>query len=249
MVQSKARTSFAGLRECLNFLSHERGAPHQATRVFDTTRSLDDANAIYQNYCTRNGWTISATTSSDNFRAFVASKDGAQLQISIDQDTNTQQKSISLTFASQGFFCSLGDLPPGAGARIQTVGGAARNIASAYSSVPDVSLSNNLVVIDPPLSPASTPTATPTPPVSNVQFDNVDYRVPEGAGYVTVGVRRTGDTSRAVSVDYSTSDFSAQQRSDYTFASGRVKFGPGETLKTFQVLIVDGVHPFRETKS
>src|SRR5207253_39529 len=29
MVQAKARTSFDGPRECLNFLSHKRGAPHK----------------------------------------------------------------------------------------------------------------------------------------------------------------------------------------------------------------------------
>jgi hypothetical protein len=40
-------------------------------------------------------------------------------------------------------------------------------------------------------------------------------------------------------VDFSTSDGTALQSSDYILATGRLTFAPGETSKTFQVLIID----------
>ena len=54
---------------------------------------------------------------------------------------------------------------------------------------------------------------------------------------VTINVIRIGDTSSAVAVDYSTADVTATERKDYITALGRMQFAPGETSKTFVVLI------------
>ena len=40
-----------------------------------------------------------------------------------------------------------------------------------------------------------------------------------------------------MSVDYSTTDFSATQKGDYEFAAGTLTFGPGEVSKTIPILI------------
>jgi len=84
---------------------------------------------------------------------------------------------------------------------------------------------------------------TPTGlPVSFVQFSSSFYGVGEGDGSVTLTVSRTGDMSAPVTVRYSTADGSANQKSDYIMAAGTLAFGPGETSKTFRVLIIDDAH-------
>jgi hypothetical protein len=70
-----------------------------------------------------------------------------------------------------------------------------------------------------------------------VQFGSSNYTVQEDCTTVTINVVRSGDTSGAAAVDYSTSDASASERSDYITALGTLQFAPGETSKSFVVLI------------
>jgi hypothetical protein len=55
-------------------------------------------------------------------------------------------------------------------------------------------------------------------------------------------VTRTGNTGGLASVEFSTADGSAQQRSDYTISAGTVTFAAGETSKTISVLISDDLY-------
>jgi uncharacterized repeat protein (TIGR01451 family) len=77
---------------------------------------------------------------------------------------------------------------------------------------------------------------------SSVQFGSASYFVTEGAGHATITVTRVGDTSAAASVDYATSDGTATNRTDYTTASNRLTFAPGEASKSFSVLLTDDVY-------
>ncbi|KAK2824546.1 hypothetical protein Q5P01_021721 [Channa striata] len=52
-------------------------------------------------------------------------------------------------------------------------------------------------------------------------------------------VRRGGDVSKTVSVEYRTEDGTANAGSDYEFTEGVVMFKPGETLKEIRVGIID----------
>src|SRR5256885_12124567 len=85
-----------------------------------------------------------------------------------------------------------------------------------------------------------------------IKFSSANYSVAEGAGFKTITVERTGDTSQPVTVDYASSDHSnpadfipctaagvgfASSRCDFTTAVGRLRFAAGETSKTFNVLI------------
>lgn len=70
-----------------------------------------------------------------------------------------------------------------------------------------------------------------------VQFGSSSYSAGLSTNSVTVTVTRTGDPS-AFSVDYSTSDDTASERSDYSRASGTLNFASGEMQKSFTVLIV-----------
>jgi hypothetical protein len=85
-----------------------------------------------------------------------------------------------------------------------------------------------------------------------IEFDQSSYTVAEG-GSLTVTVKRSLQTNLAVDVDYSTDDGSipsvvvpcsattgsALDRCDYTKALGTIHFAPGETERTFKVLIND----------
>ncbi|HEX8291381.1 MAG TPA: TIGR03118 family protein, partial [Pyrinomonadaceae bacterium] len=93
-------------------------------------------------------------------------------------------------------------------------------------------------------------TATAT---SLVQFATDNFGVDEAGGFVDFTVVRTGDTSGAATVNYNTFDYSpvaqpspqpsptphASQKSDYEIALGTLRFEPGETSKTFRVLLVN----------
>jgi hypothetical protein len=74
---------------------------------------------------------------------------------------------------------------------------------------------------------------------SAVQFGADAYTAAEGENTVSVNVVRTGDTSGAVAVSYSTADDTAGSRTDYTAAVGTLRFAPGETSKSFTVLLTN----------
>jgi len=86
-------------------------------------------------------------------------------------------------------------------------------------------------------SPTPTPTPTPTPPANTAQFSSSSYSVQEDCTTVTITVTRSGDTSGAASVDYNTSDGTATERNDYITALGKLQFNPGDTSKSFAILI------------
>jgi photosystem II stability/assembly factor-like uncharacterized protein len=74
---------------------------------------------------------------------------------------------------------------------------------------------------------------------SLVQFSAQGYSVNETDGQAQITVTRTGDTSKTASVDYKTVSQSASERSDFTASLGTLRFAPGESQKTFTVLVTD----------
>ena len=72
-----------------------------------------------------------------------------------------------------------------------------------------------------------------------VQFGSPAYHVSEGTGKLVFTVVRSGDVSAPASVDYSTADGAASERSDYTAALGRLSFAAGEKSKAVTLFITD----------
>lgn len=82
-------------------------------------------------------------------------------------------------------------------------------------------------------------------------FSQANYTVGESDGLVTITVNRSGDLSGSASVNYATADNSAaffttpcetvsseaSSRCDYTVVGGSLDFAPGESSKSFTVLI------------
>ncbi|HEX8339148.1 MAG TPA: Calx-beta domain-containing protein, partial [Pyrinomonadaceae bacterium] len=87
-------------------------------------------------------------------------------------------------------------------------------------------------------TPGTTPTPGPTPtPQPVFSFDSAAYPVQEDCAAITVRVRRIGVTTERSTVDIGSNNGTATQRGDYTYVVGRLVFEPGETEKTFQVLV------------
>jgi hypothetical protein len=74
-------------------------------------------------------------------------------------------------------------------------------------------------------------------PASQLAFTQTAPVVQEDMTSLTLTVQRTGDTSGGVTVDYSTSNGTASERSDYTTALGTLRFAAGETAKTIDILV------------
>jgi hypothetical protein len=72
---------------------------------------------------------------------------------------------------------------------------------------------------------------------AGVRFSLSSYNALESDHAVQINVIRSGDLSGAISVDYSTYDGTARERSDYTPALGSLHFMAGESSKTFIVLL------------
>nr|AAD23387.1 Na+/Ca2+-exchanging protein precursor [Rattus norvegicus] len=77
-------------------------------------------------------------------------------------------------------------------------------------------------------------------PVSKVFFEQGTYQCLENCGTVALTIiRRGGDLTNTVSVDFRTEDGTANAGSDYEFTEGTVIFKPGETQKEIRVGIID----------
>jgi len=86
-----------------------------------------------------------------------------------------------------------------------------------------------------------------------IQFSQSNYTVAERGRMIQITVTRTGETSGAASVDFASDDGSiptiatpcstvsgkASERCDYTRSAGTLSFAPGETQKSFIVLVND----------
>ena len=91
--------------------------------------------------------------------------------------------------------------------------------------------------------PSPSPTPSPSPDIEHCQISlsASSYSVNENAVRLLVTVNRSCDRDRESKVDFFTRSGTASDRSDFTFASGRVFFGNGETSKTISLLITDDV--------
>ena len=72
---------------------------------------------------------------------------------------------------------------------------------------------------------------------ASLQFSDAAYSVQEGLTAINVTVTRNGDTTAAATVDYATSNGTADQKGDYEFAAGTLQFAPGDVSHTFAILI------------
>jgi TolB protein len=102
------------------------------------------------------------------------------------------------------------------------------------------------------VQPAVQPGAViPPPPAAGtptIQFTLGNFSAPEPDLFATLTVTRSGSTTGSATVDFSTVNGTATNRSDYIGNFGTLTFGPGETSKTVRILLTDDVYEeFDET--
>ncbi|MET0648817.1 MAG: SBBP repeat-containing protein [Pyrinomonadaceae bacterium] len=115
-------------------------------------------------------------------------------------------------------------------------------------------------------TPTPTPTPSPTPSQATVQFSSATFSVTEGCVPATLTVTLSGSPAGAVAVDYTVSEGTARQKTDFTyvagtllpqssapahsgpafaaqsggaFFSGQLIFAKGETAKEITILITE----------
>src|SRR5436190_626484 len=78
---------------------------------------------------------------------------------------------------------------------------------------------------------------------SLIQFADTDVSIGEGSGHVDITVVRLGNLSGTATINFDTFDESqtdnASQKSDFEIALGKLTFDPGESSKTFRILLVN----------
>ena len=74
---------------------------------------------------------------------------------------------------------------------------------------------------------------------SCLSLTSSDVTVSEAAGVAQVDVTLLGSSNQTITVDYQTANGSATAGSDYTSGSGTLTFNPGDTVKSFNIPIIN----------
>jgi uncharacterized delta-60 repeat protein len=76
---------------------------------------------------------------------------------------------------------------------------------------------------------------------TSIAFSAANYSINKTGGVATITVTRSGLTNNLVTVNYATSDGTAQAGTDYQPSSGTLVFGQGQLTRTFGVTVIN--HP------
>ena len=72
-----------------------------------------------------------------------------------------------------------------------------------------------------------------------IELGAAAFRVGENEGHLTIGVRRSGDSSAAATVNYATVAGAAESGADFVSTNGTISFGPGEITALISIPIRD----------
>jgi hypothetical protein len=168
-------------------------------------------------------------------------------------------KTVSVNFnTADGTAQSPTDYQAASGTLVFNPGETKKTVAVAVNgdTIPEPDENFTLALSNP--VNATFPQFQPAPPFAvgviwdddspGIHFSAPNYVVNEKDGSVTISVVRRGDASAAASVDYSATgiaaapsanDTVASNRADFTPAFGTLRFAPGESEKSFTVLVND----------
>ncbi len=76
----------------------------QATRVFETKKTLAENYTFYENYFKQNGWTIVSTLDQPQLKSIAATKDKILAQVTITENSVNKTRSVDVTITDAPVF-------------------------------------------------------------------------------------------------------------------------------------------------
>lgn len=71
----------------------------QATRAYETKKSLADAVKIYRDFFTKNAWKIEDSLDQAKLKVIIATKNNVQVLVNIDENATTKVHTVAVTAA------------------------------------------------------------------------------------------------------------------------------------------------------
>src|SRR5688572_25742188 len=87
----------AGAKVTQNYNITTDDGRFQATRTFETSKTLEENVKIYTDYFNKNGWQAGTAIDNKDSKVLSATKGGSSLQIAISQNPVTQIKTVNIS--------------------------------------------------------------------------------------------------------------------------------------------------------
>ena len=84
-----------------NYEADPPDGTHQATRVFESAKTVAQNYKFYSDFLTKNEWEIQTTLEDSNFAGLSAAKNGTNLLVTISKNSITGAVSVDLTAVSR----------------------------------------------------------------------------------------------------------------------------------------------------
>lgn len=89
----------AGAKLTQNYNATSPDGRFQATRVFETAKTLDENLAIYSDYLKKQGWVVGSTLNDPTYKVISGTKGLQNMQIVIDENKVNKIKTVSITYS------------------------------------------------------------------------------------------------------------------------------------------------------
>jgi hypothetical protein len=89
----------AGAKIVQNYNATAGGGRFQATRVFETGKTLNENLKIYQDFMKADGWAIQSTVNQANYKMLFASKGDSYLQVSMNDNQVNKTKTVNISYS------------------------------------------------------------------------------------------------------------------------------------------------------
>lgn len=80
-----------------NYTATTNDGRFQATRTFQTAKTLDENYKIYRDYSLKNGWELGTGVDQENIKVVTATKGNLTMTVTISQSTSSQAKTVNIT--------------------------------------------------------------------------------------------------------------------------------------------------------
>lgn len=87
-----------GAKITQNYNATAKDGRFQATRAFETSRTLAQNLTTYQTYMNSNGWEIKSTIDQENYKMLFATKDNATLQVDMNNNLEMDVKTVNISY-------------------------------------------------------------------------------------------------------------------------------------------------------